>query len=262
MRDHLGRVAVLLDLAAVEPDHSVTELVDRLHVVGDEDNRPPGAAEVLHPAKAALLELGVADREHLVDEEDLGLQMGGDREREPHAHAARVALDRRVEELSTPENSTIWSSLRVDLARFIPRIDPFRKMFSRPVSSGLKPVPTSRRLPTRPRIIARPLVGVVIRVSTLSSVDLPAPFRPITPTASPSANVEAHVPQCPEILAARRSSSLDRRAQSAVRESESRSVPYAACIWPMRYRFESSCASIAKAIRSCPRNEARRSGRW
>ena len=71
--------------------------------------------------------------------------------------------------------------------RFMPRIAPFRKTFSRPVSSGWKPVPTSSRLLTRPRIVARPEVGVVIRVSTFSSVDLPAPFRPITPSTSPCA---------------------------------------------------------------------------
>ena len=35
-------------------------------------------------------------------------------------------------------------------ARRMPRIAPLRKMFSRPVSSGWKPVPTSSRLPTRP----------------------------------------------------------------------------------------------------------------
>ena len=56
-------------------------------------------AEVLHPPEAALLELGVADREHLVDEQDLRLEVRGDGEREPHVHAARVALDRRVDEL-------------------------------------------------------------------------------------------------------------------------------------------------------------------
>ena len=33
----------------------------------------------------------------------------------------------------------------------MPSIVPLRKMFSRPVSSGWKPVPTSRRLATRPR---------------------------------------------------------------------------------------------------------------
>ena len=54
---------------------------------------------LLHPAEAAALELRVADGEHLVDEQDLRLEMRGDREREPHVHAARVALDRRVDEL-------------------------------------------------------------------------------------------------------------------------------------------------------------------
>ena len=59
----------------------------------------PGAAEVLHPAEALLLELGVADGEHLVDEQDLRLEVRGDREREPHVHPARVALHGRVDEL-------------------------------------------------------------------------------------------------------------------------------------------------------------------
>ena len=38
----------------------------------------------------------------------------------------------------------------------MPRIAPFRKMFSRPVSSGWKPVPTSSRLATRPHSSTRP----------------------------------------------------------------------------------------------------------
>ncbi len=58
-------------------------------------------------------------------------------------------------------------------------------MFSRPVSSGWKPVPTSSREPTRPWISAVPLVGSVMRESILSSVLLPAPLRPIMPTTSP-----------------------------------------------------------------------------
>ena len=62
----------------------------------------PDCAEVLHAAEAAPLELRVADREHLVDEQDLGLEVRGDREREPHVHAARVALHRRVDELLDP----------------------------------------------------------------------------------------------------------------------------------------------------------------
>ncbi len=58
-------------------------------------------------------------------------------------------------------------------------------MFSRPVSSGWKPVPTSSSEPTRPRSRTRPSVGSVMREMILSSVLLPAPFRPMMPTTSP-----------------------------------------------------------------------------
>ena len=54
--------------------------------------------DVAHLAEAPALELGVTDREHLVDDEDLGLEVRGDREREPHRHAAAVALHRDLEE--------------------------------------------------------------------------------------------------------------------------------------------------------------------
>ena len=47
-------------------------------------------------------------------------------------------------------NSTISSKrLRISLRR-MPRMAPLRKTFSRPVSSGWKPVPTSSSEPTRP----------------------------------------------------------------------------------------------------------------
>ena len=42
----------------------------------------------------------------------------------------------------------------------MPRIAPLRKMFSRPVSSGWKPVPTSSRLATRPRSVDAALGGL------------------------------------------------------------------------------------------------------
>ena len=68
------------------------------HVVADEEHGPPRPATLAHLAEALLLERRVADREHLVDEQDLRLEMRGDRERQAHVHAARVALHRGVEE--------------------------------------------------------------------------------------------------------------------------------------------------------------------
>ena len=54
----------------------------------------PVLRELLHAPETAPLELGVAHREHLVDEQDLRLEVGRDGEREPDVHPARVALHR------------------------------------------------------------------------------------------------------------------------------------------------------------------------
>src|SRR5579862_3619439 len=86
---------------------------------------------------------------------------------------------------STPENSTISSKRATISTRRMPRIVPLRKMFSRPVSSGWKPVPTSSSEPTRPRMTISPAVGSVMRESTFRSVLLPAPFAPMRPRTSP-----------------------------------------------------------------------------
>jgi len=186
--DFLAR-AVANDATFVEQYRAVAELRNGLQLMRDEHHRAAGRADVFHPAETAGLELGVTDAQHLVHEHDLRLEVRGHREREAHVHAARVTLDRRVEELLRPENSAISGSFAWISFRLMPRIAPFRYTFSRPVSSGWKPVPTSSKLPTRPRISARPCVGVVIRVSTLRSVDFPAPFRPMTPSAWPSSRL-------------------------------------------------------------------------
>ena len=58
----------------------------------------PSLRDVLHLAEALVLELGVADREHLVDEQDLRLEVRGDGEYEAHLHSAGEALHGRVED--------------------------------------------------------------------------------------------------------------------------------------------------------------------
>lgn len=60
---------------------------------------------------------------------------------------------------STPENATISSNLPWISLRLMPRIEPFRKMFSRPESSGWKPDPTSRRAATLPFAVIVPVSG-------------------------------------------------------------------------------------------------------
>ena len=51
---------------------------------------------------ALALESLVADREHLVDEQDVGVDVDGDREPEPDVHARGVVLDRLVDERLDP----------------------------------------------------------------------------------------------------------------------------------------------------------------
>ena len=52
---------------------------------------------LVHLPQTLFLEGGVADREHFIDHENFRIEMRGDRECEPHIHAAAVMLDRGVE---------------------------------------------------------------------------------------------------------------------------------------------------------------------
>lgn len=51
-----------------------------------------------HLRQALLLEGRVPHGQHLVDYQDLRLQMGGQREGEAHVHPARIVFDRGVDE--------------------------------------------------------------------------------------------------------------------------------------------------------------------
>ena len=59
-------------------------------------------AEPVHPLAALPLELHVADREHLVEEEDVRVDVGGDGEAEARDHPGGVGAQRRVEKLLDP----------------------------------------------------------------------------------------------------------------------------------------------------------------
>ena len=86
--------------------------------------RPP--CTLAHLPEARLLELGVADREHLVDDEDFRLDVGRDREGQPHVHPAAVPLHRRVEELLHLGEGDDLVELASISARLMPRIAPLR----------------------------------------------------------------------------------------------------------------------------------------
>ena len=86
-------------LAVVEHDRAIADLAHEVGRVGDEHDRASFALELADPFEALALEGLVADREHLVDEQQLGLDVHRDRESEPHVHPRRVVLHLRVDEL-------------------------------------------------------------------------------------------------------------------------------------------------------------------
>src|SRR5687768_10317660 len=118
-------------------------------------------------------------------------------------------------------------------------------MFSRPVSSRWKPVPTSSSEPTRPRTRASPSVGSVIRERILSRVVLPAPLAPMTPIASP---------RCTSNETSRNAQSTRGSSTSPLRRSASRSVRKLWFDCPRRYCFPRPLTLIAESVtpRSLP----------
>ncbi len=88
-----------------------------------EDYRAAAVPDVLHLVQALLLEPGVADGEDLVDQQDLGLEMGGHCERQTHVHPARVVLHRRIEELLDLGEGDNLVELLLDLGPLHPEDD-------------------------------------------------------------------------------------------------------------------------------------------
>ena len=69
--------------------------------------------------------------------------------------------------------------------RLRPSMIPLMATFSRPLISGWKPAPSSMRAEMRPSTRSAPRVGLVMPASSLSRVDLPEPFSPMTPKVAP-----------------------------------------------------------------------------
>ena len=74
------------DLAAFEQHRPVAEAVDRAHVMCHEHDRCARVAQAIEDVKALLLEGRVADGKHLVDQQDVGVDLDRDRKCEPDMH--------------------------------------------------------------------------------------------------------------------------------------------------------------------------------
>src|SRR5262249_44747495 len=96
--DHIADGAAVDQAAVGEPQRTLRQGSDSVHVVADEEDGAAVAGHAADLAEALALEGGVADGQHLVENQDFRFDVCRDREREADVHAARVALDRDVDE--------------------------------------------------------------------------------------------------------------------------------------------------------------------
>src|SRR4029077_18815438 len=97
---NLVRIADVHRRASLEQERAVAEAVERAHVVCDENDRAPLVAHAIEDVEALLLERRVAYREHLIDEQDVGVNLYRDGKGEPDMHARRVVLELQLLELA------------------------------------------------------------------------------------------------------------------------------------------------------------------
>ena len=88
-----------LHASAIEPHGVVAQVLDQAERVRHQQNRLSAASELGELVEALVREPLVADGEHLVDEQHVGLDVNRHGEAETHVHAGRIRLDRRVDEL-------------------------------------------------------------------------------------------------------------------------------------------------------------------
>ena len=100
--------------------------------------------------EALLLEGGVADGQHLVDQQDVGVDLDHHREGQAHVHARRVVLELEVHELLELGELDDLVEARARLARREAEHDALMTTLSRAARSGLKPTPSSMNVDSRP----------------------------------------------------------------------------------------------------------------
>ena len=93
------RRAVELELALPQQHRALAEPLDLGRVVRDEDDRAAALLELEHLAEALPLERLVADREHLVEQQHVRVEVRRDREAEPHVHPRGVRAHGPVDRL-------------------------------------------------------------------------------------------------------------------------------------------------------------------
>src|SRR5262245_26628535 len=89
-RHGLARGSVEGDVTPFQEHRALAEPLDGRRIVRDEHDRSAVLLEGEDAAEALALERLITDGEHLVEEQDVGVEERRDREAEPHGHSRRV----------------------------------------------------------------------------------------------------------------------------------------------------------------------------
>src|SRR5260370_18551883 len=79
--------SILANLDIVDPDCPGTKILHGGHVVRDEQDGTPTAAEIFHGIQALLLKARIADGQYFVNDQDVRIEVGRHSKSEPEAHA-------------------------------------------------------------------------------------------------------------------------------------------------------------------------------
>ena len=111
-------------------------------------------------------------RQHLVDDQDLGLQVRGHGEGQPHIHPRGIPLHRRIQELLDLGEHDDLVEFAVDLGLLHAQDRAVEVHVLATGQLGMESRPDLQEA-TRPRRRITPAVGSVIRLRTFSKVDFP-----------------------------------------------------------------------------------------
>ncbi len=179
----------------------VAQRAHAAHGVADQDHGAAARAQVGEALLALALEGRVADRQHLVDQQDVGVDVDGHREAQPHVHAGGVVLHRLVDELLDPAEVDDLVEAPVELATGQAQD---RAVEVDVLPAGQLGVEAAAELEQRRQPAAAcapaPRSGSRILARHLSSVDLPEPFSPMSPKVEPSGTSNVTSSQRPEVL--------------------------------------------------------------
>jgi hypothetical protein len=173
--------------------------------VTHEQDRPTFFRHISHLAEALLLECRISNGEHLVHDEDLGLEVSRDGEGKPDLHPARVSLDRGVEEAFHLGELDDLVEAFVDVRSTHPEYRPVEVDVLLARQLGVEAGAHLQQRSDRSAKDRAPLGGLRDSGQQLEQRGLSCPVPPDDPHGLPLFDFERHVLHRPEILLDRRS---------------------------------------------------------